>query len=381
MVRESDEVLRPKSVLSVEQIQEYLDFGILVVPNILTPQEVSNALQGLSETLLQYGIDANDLEATGHNLASLSSTNGSGGVLDIFYEDWTMYIASHPKLFQVTTELWEKAYCHDGQKKEGLAEYDIFKWHPYGSFNFNRGFMYLDRIGYRLPTALAEKLGSELCSKLGERAGKRKGLRNKSLQRSLTPHLDCCPETFLSENQPKWRPIQCFVSLTTNLEHNTGGFEAAPGFQREFETWACNRPPGHIMKEVNGMKTKTAIPAPCVGQYTHIRPVEDAWIMQRVKHIPVPAGAAVFWDNRIPHANSYRNDSSEPRVVVYTSFLPDVAINHHFVENQKLKYLNNVNPCDQWIDADKATKKSIDSQKDVTALSILCRKLLGLEDW
>ena len=57
-----------------------------------------------------------------------------------------------------------------------------------------------------------------------------------------------------------------------------------------------------------------------MGEYTHIRPKEDVDIMKRIKHIPVKAGSAVFWDNRIPHANAYMNNSDHSRIVVYCSF-------------------------------------------------------------
>ena len=74
---------------------------------------------------------------------------------------------------------------------------------------------------------------------------KKKKLR--SLQRSLNPHLDCCPDTFCDPKHAKttkWRPIQCFVSLTDNLEPHTGGFEAVlGGFHRSFDDWARNRTP------------------------------------------------------------------------------------------------------------------------------------------
>ena len=65
--------------LSSEQISTYLHDGILVVNNILSPQEVINAQLGLATTLIDdYGVDVNDLEQTGCRLIKASSTNGAG---------------------------------------------------------------------------------------------------------------------------------------------------------------------------------------------------------------------------------------------------------------------------------------------------------------
>ena len=376
----SNDVVLSQIVLTDEQVQEFVENGVLVVDNILTKSEVNVAVDGLSQTLARHGVDTGNLGGTGHALRHLSSTNGSGGVLDIFYEDWKMAIASNPRLFRATAQLWDAAYCHEGEQKEDLSREDFSKWHPYGAFELNRGLMYVDRVGYRLPTAMAEKIGKELG---GDQPSGNKKKKAKPLQRSLTPHLDCCPETIFSENKSKWRPIQCFVSLTTNLEPNTGGFEAAPGFHREFEEWAANRPPSVFSKNLNGVVQETAVPAPCLGEYSHMRPREDSEIMKRVRHIPVRAGSAVFWDNRIPHANAYRNDADQTRAVVYCSFLPDVLVNRPYVEDQLRKYLKRVNPSDQWIYASKGedTDETDNDLPDDSNLSLLGRKLLGVDAW
>ena len=39
-----------------------------------------------------------DLSSTASGLRYLSSTGGSGGVLDVFYEDWKLYLNQHPKI-------------------------------------------------------------------------------------------------------------------------------------------------------------------------------------------------------------------------------------------------------------------------------------------
>lgn len=339
--------------LSQDQIQTFLKDGVLVVEDILSHNELEAARQGLVETLARNGVDEDNLNnpTTARNLQSLSSTNGSGGVLDLFYDQWKLEVAMNQRLFDATTQLWQAAYCHEGEQKSDLDESERFKWYPFGPFDTRIGYAYLDRIGFRLPTAWAEQLGHQLAAaaKQGEASKTSNRKKKRPLQRSLTPHLDCCPDN-LYEEQSKWRPIQCFVSLTDNLEPNTGGFEAARGFHRSFAEWAKTRPPTVITRQTEAATTEsTAFPAPCIGAYTHIRPKEDADVIAQIQHIPVPAGAAVFWDNRVPHANSYTHVGETPRSVVYCSFLPDVPINRTYVDQQLQNMRAGRQPTDQWI--------------------------------
>jgi ectoine hydroxylase-related dioxygenase (phytanoyl-CoA dioxygenase family) len=380
-------------VLTQEQIDTFVRDGVLVVDNILTAQEVASAKHGLHQTLLHYNVDSTDLPNTAHNLQKLSSTNGSGGVLDIFYPRFKMDIATHERLFRATQQLWEAALAHDGQSEEemiSMGKQEAF--HPFGKFDIQKGYMYIDRLGYRIPTMIAEEIGAKLdanedgnTTRAGSYNRSKKKQKKTAIQRSLTPHLDCCPDTFYStDKKSKWRPIQCFVSLTDNLDPNTGGFEAAPGFHREFHRWRKERKPSTITKmdKIVGIKVKQELPAPCIGEYTHIRPVEDEDVMKSIRHIPVRAGSAVFWDNRIPHANSYRNDSDTARAVVYCSFLPDVPLNRQYAEKQLEDYLLCRKPRDTWIHVGEDGDNSLERKEaDDYAFSYLGRKLMKLDEW
>jgi len=365
--------------LSKEQIQTFIEDGVLVVDNFLSEEQLKAAKEGLSQTLAQHGVETDDLPATGQALTNLSSTNGSGGVLDLFYDDWKMKIATDARLFHITTQLWKKAYCHDGETKDQLTDNCTFKWHPYGAFNIEQGYSYIDRIGFRIPTVLAEQLGA--MSAFAATSTKKK--KKTPIQRSLTPHLDCCPDA-LFDNDRKWRPIQCFVSLTSNEEPNTGGFEAVKGFHREFDHWAENRTPSIVTRKTKGGSTETVtFPAPCIGEYTHIRPLEDRLVMERVEHVPVRAGSVVFWDNRIPHANAYRHDGKLPRCVVYCSFLPYVPINREYAAKQLENWKHGRQPTDQWINtSDESCSDSALSYKEqINALDPLSSRLLGIDPW
>ena len=80
-----------QQLLSPEQVSTYLNDGVLVVDNLLSPSEVGDAQTSLAQTLLDdLNVDVSNLHETGHNLTKASSTNGAGGVLDIFYPQWKM---------------------------------------------------------------------------------------------------------------------------------------------------------------------------------------------------------------------------------------------------------------------------------------------------
>mmetsp|Transcript_19502 Transcript_19502/g.40823 ORF Transcript_19502/g.40823 Transcript_19502/m.40823 type:complete len:444 (-) Transcript_19502:132-1463(-) len=431
--------------LTTDQIETYLRDGILVVDNLLKPEEVAEAQRGLAKTLLEeYGVDVHDLETTGIGLVDASSTNGAGGVLDIFYPEWKMKIATHETLFLMTCQLWREAYCQEGESLNDLLHISSagkeklenmqFKWHPFGRFDCSKGFMYIDRIGYRIPTSIAEKLGKQKMetprtdapskcdhTTYEDTPKQKKNSKNpRPIQRSLTPHFDCCPESFHdTTNKNKWRPIQSFVSLTDNLHPNTGGFEAVPGFHREFHTWVDNKRLHATQSEFNEAQPHAR---PCVGEYTHLSPSHDRLLLQKIQHIPVKAGSVVFWDNRIPHGNSYRNDpvlgdvlgsecsssisellGTGSRAVVYCSFLPDVDLNRRFVKSQLQdwrlgrhprvgdRWMKREGNCDSEGRCQVVSKKAKSDQvlycngvEDVeksTSLTELGKRLIGLLEW
>lgn len=421
--------------LTPEQIEVYLRDGILVVDDLLSHAEIIEARDGLTSTLWkEYGVDVGNLEKTGRNLVDASSTNGAGGVLDIFYPEWKMKIATNEMLFRVTCQLWKEAYCYSGERVEDLIDKsgasdgaDIehyhddvpFKWHPFRAFDCSRGFMYVDRIGFRIPTKLAESIGEQVLSTTSDSKvtfSNKKAKRPRPIQRSLTPHFDCCPETYhdTTKQKSKWRPIQCFVSLTDNLQSNTGGFEAVPGFHREFRSWVERG--RRSMRDFSNEASLHSRPRPCVGEYSHLDPTFDRDIIERIKHIPVRAGSAVFWDDKIPHGNSYRNDLthingdtaavpdfadtleiSGARAVVYCSFLPDVDVNRNFVLRQldDWKLQRPPRAGDRWIryndnpeggSGDFApvyigTARGESDIIETRTLTELGKRLLGLVDW
>jgi hypothetical protein len=52
-----------------------------------------------------------------------------------------MEIATNETLFRMTCQLWREAYCHSGEELCDLSDDVSFKWHPFGPFNCERGYM------------------------------------------------------------------------------------------------------------------------------------------------------------------------------------------------------------------------------------------------
>jgi len=150
--------------------------------------------------------------------------------------------------------------------------------HPFEDFDSKKSLIHIDRIGYRVPSSQSHIVK----------------------QRSLTPHLDCAPEHMyecVGKKFPRWRPIQCLLSLSdTGMKKNQGGFEACLGFHQKFRKY---------------FDSKSKVRS--ISDFTAIRDLREI----QVEHISLGAGDAVFWDQRVVHANAVRNDSDRPRICVY----------------------------------------------------------------
>lgn len=306
--------------LTPEQIQAFIHDGILVVPGVIDSSSIHQVRRQFHRFLSEkVGCDVERLEETAKALTSLSSTGGAGGVLDVFYEDWKLTLNQDPSVFEIISTLWRHTYA-DSRGTDFS--------HPYGDFDARKGLMAIDRVCFRVPEVISERFSTQ------------KGRKVQHLQRSLTPHLDCCPHNMYNTeggSSKRWKPIQAFVALTDNIDANTGGFEAVPGFHRQFNEWTERRPP-----------SKGSTIVPCVGDFTPIRPVEDREVIEQFRHIPCRAGDLVLWDYRIPHANARFNHAPFAREVVYLGFLPYVERNIAFAREQLRKMEAGAAPSGQW---------------------------------
>lgn len=330
------------SFVTEEVIQTFLKDGVVVIPKVVGADRISHLRAQFHTTLRDvYGVDYDDLSNTCQRVKALSSTNGAGGILDLFYFDWKLQLNEDELIVAIMQRLWAETY----------ARGDVVHFHhPYGPFDPNQGFMYIDRCCFRLPDELIYPPGVDATK-----------AKRKTLQRSLTPHLDCCPHEMFTGR--KWRPIQAFVALTDTIEPNHGGFEVCKGLHREFDEWIRRRLPSESTGTV-----------PCVGQFTPIRPKEDADIIERMEHVPCKAGDMVCWDYRLAHANAGHNFSGDVREVVYVGLLPNIPLNRAYAENQLERYRQGQLPNDQWHDSKMTQPCSY-------GFSDLGQKLMAITPW
>lgn len=314
--------------LGEEQVEEFKKRGVIVVKNVYSKEEVEAIRREMHQHLQSsVGLDVDDLPGTASSLSKLSSTAGAGGILDVFYASWKLKINEDMRLFSLASELWRRTYAENSPPFQ----------HPFGDFDPGKGYMYIDRIGFRVPDSISALHTVK---------------KKKGLQRSLTPHLDCCPHK-LYDNINKWRPIQMFLALTDTLEPNQGGFEACHSLHSEFDEWVRNRAGSNNSTDESLSSTRTGEDslmdqAPCVGSFTPIRPGADADILRRMEHIPCEAGDIVCWDYRIPHSNSRYNETKRAREVLYLGFLPATELNKTYAQRQLQSFRCGDVPTDQW---------------------------------
>ncbi|GLE10784.1 hypothetical protein PINS_up023024 [Pythium insidiosum] len=106
---------------------------------------------------------------------------------------------------------------------------------------------------------------------------------------------------------------------------------------------------------------------------------EDGEIIRRYEHISCEAGSVIFFDWRLPHANSYRHTGSVPREVIYTGFLPRVPVNDVYAKEQFRRYARRLLPADHWQKA--LGDKQVEEQYSEHHFSALGARLIGLYPW
>ncbi len=119
--------LKPKLVLTQEQIDHFKERGYLVVNQILTSAEVAATRAAYHATLKsQFGVDHNRLPDTAK---SLKPIHIAGGILEIFYAPWKLAVCQNERLYGVISQLYAGTYASG--KTEGFE-------HPHGEFDPNQ---------------------------------------------------------------------------------------------------------------------------------------------------------------------------------------------------------------------------------------------------
>ncbi len=154
-----------------EELRQYIEAykrdGVIVVPDLLSPEEVRMCREGMHNDLFAWGVDYNNLEGCLDKLKGIQ-THQSGG-LPFHYSKWrVLQCALNEKLFELTCALWAETWAISAPGFEC----------PWAPFEPNRGYAYLDSMNFRVPSAL-----------IGDCPAKLK------LQKNLAPHIDINPCT------------------------------------------------------------------------------------------------------------------------------------------------------------------------------------------
>jgi hypothetical protein len=271
--------------LTPDQIAEFKENGVLVIENVLTSDEVDISREALHHDIFTRTGILHQSPNWGEIGARLK-----GPGMYIYYARWKLLnIHLHPNVTSVYEQLLTQTY---GSGVEPNFE------HPFGECTNH--LTMVDRVCYRLPDYVSTEGG-------------------------LSLHLDRNPlDPYLLQagGLDKWRPIQGFVTLTDNIDTNSGGLKVVNGFHTIIDDYfkgsseavdACGRR-GEFFRMINKSHAK---------------------VQKQLNAVYAPKGSLVLWDSRIPHATCDRLLGGDSREVIYTGFLPNTAINRHFIDIQR----------------------------------------------
>ena len=366
----------PKSGSDFSKIvKAVIEDGVVIVTNVLSPEEVLECRQGLHQDLKENfgvevgegtGLNNNSLENTAHLMEKIQ-THPSGG-LPFHYSKWRMkHCCLNKKALKVTRELWEATYAQGDiyickeKAKDGSLELTSKcenntnlptnrldnggrpLWGtPYGKFLRDEesseliAFPYIDSLNFRLPTSLASY--------------EKKNGRKVQFQRHIAAHADVNFWDMFGgrKGRTRWRPFQAFLALTDNTkkdnkDYMAGGLEVVTSFHKEASTFFASITEGYGQSNAQFEYNREFCGSVRMAEKND--PNEKKRfksIRARFESLHYPAGSFVFWDWRIPHRQQERNDGTEAREVVYTSFLPSINVPAKFLKepNKTQNYEN-----------------------------------------
>lgn len=280
--------------LSAEQINEFKEFGVLVVEGVLTDDEVADARQSLHADIFKYtGIThgGDRWEEIGSRL------KGPGN--NISYAAWKLLkIHLHPAVTSAYDELLAHTY--------GPGDVAGFE-HAFGTCL--KHYCMADRVCYRMPDSVSAEGG-------------------------LALHLDRNPkDPYLlgAGGLDRWRPIQAFVTLTDQFNSDDGGLKIVRGFHKIIDDYFEN---SREAEQACGQR----------GEFFRMNGKSHEKLKRQLEAVYAPKGSLVLWDSRLPHATCDKLSGYDTREVVYTGFLPDTDINRKFILKQRDEIDRNVYP-------------------------------------
>lgn len=287
-------------MLSKKQIETFKKDGLLVVEDVFSLEEIERIRENFHTHLDQsYGISHDKvLAGDPKTLEKLGGARIKSPISNTFYPRWKLLdVNLDERLFKITSQIWAETFAI---KAPGFE-------HPLPKFNPDDGYLYIDRVCYRLPDYLREEGG-------------------------LSPHLDRNPvDPYLLETRiglPRWRPIQSFVSLTDQYGGACGGLRCVRGFHHEIDEYFKN-----LDEKSDG------------GEFYRLHAAKHKLLYELCQPVDAPAGSFVLWDNRLVHSTDPHHRSYDTREVLYTSFLPaGIPCNDKYVIDQLNEIEKNLLP-------------------------------------
>ena len=135
-VAESPPPPPPLRVLTEEQVNQFMETGYLVVPNLVPSELVDEGKANIRAFLAHHGVDPLvDPESIRKVAGSL------GGFLELFHADWQCRLRELPAVHAAYADLYSRTWS----TCQGVWE------HPFGPFNPERLHVYYDRVACRWP--------------------------------------------------------------------------------------------------------------------------------------------------------------------------------------------------------------------------------------
>eukprot|EP01133_Synstelium_polycarpum_P019093 gene19093-22866_t len=176
----------------------------------------------LGECAMGTSQEAEILSKQEENMAKVS--NGFGGMVNYYHGASQYGLRQHPLLYDCFVQLYAETYASPPAVHDDANDWP----NEYGAFDPRHMYMFVNRVGFRIPTIAAVVSPGA-----------------NTVQRGTGVHLDCNPFHLFKgtrktsdgkeEEAPLrfWQPIQAFVSLTDSPNENEGGFWCVPGFHRK----------------------------------------------------------------------------------------------------------------------------------------------------
>lgn len=290
--------------LTRDQLNEFVRTGLLVIPDVLTSDEVAAARTAFHAQLREHGVD-HDALLDGEQSPDALGVRMKSPAASFYARRWRLLeVSLAAQVVRCARQLIMATF--GGRDAEIARETDesgapLFG-HPLGAFD---DVVFLcDRTNYRLPDSVRAEGGLEM-------------------------HIDRnAVDPFA--NLAFWRPVQAFVALTDQYGGESGGLRCVRGFHARYNSYdvARGEDPSALAK----------------GAFNRLNTKRHSSLADACMPVDCPAGALVLWDNRLPHATAQKLRGRDTREVVYCNFVPNVPVNAEAVAAQRRALELNLQP-------------------------------------